>query len=162
MTRTALLFAALACALLGCSGSADTAAAEQAVSSFHELLNAGRFAEIYGLSSDELKKASAQSDFVALLDAVHRKLGNTKSAVDQAGTSNIRRQAHSSRSRTKRFTAKATLLSSSCSECKITPRHLLDITLVQTLSSSSRTKAVPSPLSFSLKEGGFDRRGTRR
>ena len=84
MTRTALLLATLACALVGCSGSADTAAAEQAVSSFHELLNAGRFAEIYEQSSDELKKASTQSDFVALLDAVHRKLGNTKFAVDQA------------------------------------------------------------------------------
>jgi hypothetical protein len=90
MTRTALLLATLACALLGCSGSADTAAAEQAVSSFHELLNAGRFAEIYELSSDELKKASKQSDFVALLDAVHRKLGNTKSAVDQAWNVNYR------------------------------------------------------------------------
>jgi hypothetical protein len=84
VARTALLLATLACDLVGCSGSADTAAAEQAVSSFHELLNAGRFAEIYELSSDELKKASTQSDFVALLDAVHRKLGNTKSAVDQA------------------------------------------------------------------------------
>jgi Protein of unknown function (DUF4019) len=68
----------------GCSGSANTVAAEQAVSSFHERLNAGQFAEIYELSSDELKKASTQSDFVALLDAVHRKLGDAKSGVDQA------------------------------------------------------------------------------
>jgi hypothetical protein len=84
MTRTFLLLVALAVTLLGCARSADTAAAEQAVLNFHELLNAGRFTEIYELSSDELKKASTQSDFVALLDVVHRKLGNTKSAVDQA------------------------------------------------------------------------------
>src|SRR5579863_1299541 len=84
MTRTALLLAVLACTLLGCSGSADTAAAEQAVSSFHELLDAGRFAEIYERSSEELRKESTQSGFVALLDAVHHKLGNTRSAVNQA------------------------------------------------------------------------------
>jgi hypothetical protein len=84
VTRTLFFLVALAVTFSGCSGSADRVAAEQAVSSFHERLNAGQFAEIYGLSSDELKKASMQSDFVALLDSVHRKLGNSKAAVDQA------------------------------------------------------------------------------
>jgi hypothetical protein len=90
MTRTALLLAALACTLLGCSGSADTILAERAVMQFHELLDAGRFTDIFEQSSDDLKKASTQPEFVALLEAVHRKLGNTKSAVDQAWSVNYR------------------------------------------------------------------------
>jgi hypothetical protein len=60
--------------------SADTSAAEQAVPRFHELLDAGNFIEIYEKSSDDLKTSATQKDFVALLEAVHRKLGNTKSA----------------------------------------------------------------------------------
>jgi hypothetical protein len=83
MTRT-FFVVALAVTLTSCSASADTISAERAVVKFHELLDAGRFTEIFEQSSDDLKKASTQSDFVALLEAVHRKLGNTKSAVDQA------------------------------------------------------------------------------
>jgi len=60
--------------------TADTAIAEQAVPRFHEQLDAARFDAIYNESGDELKKASTQKDFVALLEAVHRKLGNTKSS----------------------------------------------------------------------------------
>jgi opacity protein-like surface antigen len=79
-------FAALAACLsvlLGCSMSADTAAAEQAVPKFHALLDERRFDEIYEASSDELKKASTRENFVALLQAVNRKLGSTKSSEKQ-------------------------------------------------------------------------------
>jgi hypothetical protein len=82
MTR--IFFLLVAVTLSGCSESADTALAERSVARFHEFLDAGRFTEIFEQSSDDLKKASTQSEFVALLEAVHRKLGNTKSAVDQA------------------------------------------------------------------------------
>jgi hypothetical protein len=84
MTRTFFLLVVLAVTLSGCSGSADISSAERAVMKFHALLDAGRFTEIFEQSSDDLKKASPQSEFVALLEAVHRKLGDTKSAVDQA------------------------------------------------------------------------------
>jgi hypothetical protein len=70
-------------ALFGCSGAKDVSVAEEAVTQFHALLDSGQFVEIYQLSSDELKRVSKQNDFVALLDAIHRKLGNTKSAVRQ-------------------------------------------------------------------------------
>jgi hypothetical protein len=80
MTRVLVLTAALMLAICGCSMSTDTAAAEQAVSGFHELLDTARFSEIYEKSSDNLKKVATQRDFVALLEAVHRKLGKTKSA----------------------------------------------------------------------------------
>jgi hypothetical protein len=72
----ALLFSA---ALAACSFSADTKKIEQEVQHFHDLLDAGKSAAIYAAASDEFKKASTQEDFVALLDAVHRKLGDFKS-----------------------------------------------------------------------------------
>jgi hypothetical protein len=84
MPRTFLVIAALMAALCGCSMSADTALAEQGVPRFHEQLDAGRFDEIWEQSADELKKASPQPQFVEFLGAVHRKLGNTKSA-DKTG-----------------------------------------------------------------------------
>jgi hypothetical protein len=84
MPRPLLVVAALMAALCGCSMSADTATAEQAVPRFHEQLDAGRFDEIWDQSADELKKASPHQEFVGFLSAVHRKLGDTKSA-DKTG-----------------------------------------------------------------------------
>lgn len=83
MTRKFLRLITLAFVLAGCSVSADTAAAEAGVPTFHQLLDAGQFVEIYEQSSDDLKKSTTQQDFVALLEAVHRKLGNTKSSDKQ-------------------------------------------------------------------------------
>lgn len=80
MTRIVFVLGALALVLAGCSMSADTAAAEDSIPKFHQLLDAGQFDAIYQQSSDDLKKAATQRDFVALLEAVHRKLGNTKSS----------------------------------------------------------------------------------
>lgn len=70
--------------LSGCSMSEDTSVAEQAVPRFHALLNAGKFEEIYNASSEDIKKATKQQDFIALLEAVHRKLGEVKSSERQA------------------------------------------------------------------------------
>jgi hypothetical protein len=84
MRRFAVGALALVSVLCGCSMSADTAVAEQAVPKFHEELDAGRFDAIYNESADELKKTTTQQEFVAFLDAVHRKLGNTK-ASDKTG-----------------------------------------------------------------------------
>lgn len=83
MTRKFILLLGFLLVLSGCSPTADTEAAEQAVPKFHQLLDAGRFAEIYELSSEELKKVASKQDFLALLEAVHRKLGNTKSSQKQ-------------------------------------------------------------------------------
>lgn len=84
MPRPLASLFALVAFLCGCSMSADSALAEQAVPKFHEELDAGSFDAIYNGSADELKKATTQQDFVALLDAIHRKLGNTK-ASDKMG-----------------------------------------------------------------------------
>lgn len=77
---------ALAAALFvvaGCSASVDTKAAEQAVARFHQMLDAGQFEAMYAASADDLRKSAAQRDFIALLEAVHRKLGNTGAATEQ-------------------------------------------------------------------------------
>ena len=70
--------------LCGCSMSADTALAEQAVPKFHELLDAGDFDAIYEASAADLKRVTTHQDFVVFLDAVHRKLGRTKGS-DRTG-----------------------------------------------------------------------------
>lgn len=83
MIRALVLLAILAPAFSGCSMSADTYAAEQAVTRFHEQLDASRFAEIYEASSADLKKVSTEQNMVAVLEDVHRKLGTTKSSKQQ-------------------------------------------------------------------------------
>lgn len=70
--------------LCGCSMSADTALAEQAVPKFHEQLDAGSFDAIYEASAADLKQITTRQDFVAFLEAVHRKLGQTKGS-DRTG-----------------------------------------------------------------------------
>lgn len=66
--------------LAGCSMSKDTELAEAQVPSFHEQWNSGRFDDIYSLSSQDLKAATSQQDFVSLLEAISRKLGKVKTS----------------------------------------------------------------------------------
>jgi hypothetical protein len=66
--------------LAACSVSADTSQAEQGVRHFHELLDAGQSAAIYEAAGEDLKKVSTEAEFVAFLDAVHRKLGSSRSS----------------------------------------------------------------------------------
>jgi hypothetical protein len=66
--------------LAACSVSADTKQAEQAIQRFHELLDAGQSAAIYEAAAEDLKTVSTEAEFVAFLDAVHRKLGLSKSS----------------------------------------------------------------------------------
>ena len=89
MNRTLTLLALIVSTLTSCANQADrtaaTAAAEQAVTKFHQQLDGGRFAEIYAGSSAILKQSASQQDFVAGLEAVHRKLGILKSTKEQIG-----------------------------------------------------------------------------
>jgi hypothetical protein len=61
--------------LQACSSPEETAKAEAAVVQFHVLLDAGETRAIYANASPDLKKVSTETDFVALLEAIHRKLG---------------------------------------------------------------------------------------
>ena len=69
--------------LAGCSASADTKIAEHAVDAFHKMLDAGQFEALYLGSAEDLQKATTQHDFVVLLGAIHKKLGNVKASTRQ-------------------------------------------------------------------------------
>jgi hypothetical protein len=72
--------AVLLAASSSCSFAKGKGIAEAAVVQFHNQYNAGQFHEIYGQVDDGFKKAVSEADFIALLEAVHRKLGTVKQA----------------------------------------------------------------------------------
>ena len=61
--------------LSACNPAADTKAAESEVTAFHQAMEAGRYAEIYDSSSNDMKSAITRDDFIKLLTALHNKLG---------------------------------------------------------------------------------------
>jgi hypothetical protein len=66
--------------LSACSMPKNVSLAEAEVPSFHASLDAGDFGPLYEAAAEELKKAAAKQEFVDLLNAIHRKLGQvTKS-----------------------------------------------------------------------------------
>jgi len=76
-----------------CTGFAAKVEAETGVASFHTMLDAERYAEIYGGTDELFKGATAEAQFTEILQAVHRKLGVVVSTAqtsfysrDQAGT----------------------------------------------------------------------------
>ena len=77
--RRITVVAGVALFLAACSPAADTKAAEGGVVSFHNALNNGQFDQIYNATGPEFKAASTRVDFVKILTAVHRKLGNFRS-----------------------------------------------------------------------------------
>ncbi len=84
------LIVIVAIVLAGCSMSADTKVAEDAVTRFHAMLDTAQFQAIYAEAADDLKKVTTQEKFNALLEAVHRKLGTTKSSREQSWNVNYR------------------------------------------------------------------------
>ena len=68
--------AGLALILAGCSAGKDLAAAQQAVTTFHQQMNAAAFDAIYDASSADWQKATARAASAQFLGAVHTKLGN--------------------------------------------------------------------------------------
>jgi hypothetical protein len=75
-----------------CAGFAAKGDAETGVASFHGMLDAERYAEIYGGTDDLFKNATPEGQFTEILQAVHRKLGVVVSTTqtsfysrDQAG-----------------------------------------------------------------------------
>ena len=63
-----------------CSLTKGKGIAEAAVVKFHDQFNAGQYHEIYEQADDAFKKSASEDEFVALLEAVHRKLGTVKQA----------------------------------------------------------------------------------
>jgi uncharacterized protein DUF4019 len=77
-----------------CAGVAAKGEAETRVASFHGMLDAERYSEIYGGADELFKNATTEAQFTEILRAVHRKLGVVVSTAqtnftsrDLAGTS---------------------------------------------------------------------------
>jgi hypothetical protein len=66
------------CVVAGCGFGEATQEAEAAVGAFHNQLNGSRFGEMYSGATPAFRSAGPQADFVAYLEAVHRKLGAFK------------------------------------------------------------------------------------
>ena len=78
--RSLILLLSTLFALSACSMSDDTALAENEVPRFHEALDSSQFEFLYNNGSENLKKAATMKEFVSLLEAVYRKLGNVSSS----------------------------------------------------------------------------------
>lgn len=78
-----IVVATILLALGGCNQAANVDVVEEEVVRFRQLLDATQFDVIYQESSDEMKESTKQEDLVRLLDALHRKLGTSKSAERQ-------------------------------------------------------------------------------
>jgi hypothetical protein len=89
-----IVFAAAVVVLAGCSIGADVPAAKNAAEKLHRQLDAGKFAEIYRGSSQEMKSAIPEAGLVQLLDAVHRKLGKFVSAPDPGWNDQLNTGGH--------------------------------------------------------------------
>ena len=75
-----VLVALLLTAASACSLTRGKGIAEAAVVKFHDQFNAGQYHEIYEQADEAFKKSASEDEFVALLEAVHRKLGTVKQA----------------------------------------------------------------------------------
>ena len=83
----------LALAVSACAGFAAKGDAETGVATFHGMLDAERYSEIYAQTDELFKKATTEAQFTEILQAVHRKLGVVRSTSqtnlysrEQAGT----------------------------------------------------------------------------
>jgi hypothetical protein len=82
MQRMRYIFTLLCgmCFLLSSCGSPtkNVELAQQSVEQFHSQLDSEHFTALYAASDEKLHQAATETDFVKLLDAVHRKLGNVQ------------------------------------------------------------------------------------
>jgi hypothetical protein len=82
--RTIAALAAAALALGGCSVSQDKASAEAGVVHFHQLLDAGRYRDIYAGAEPEFRRSGTEEEEIRVFQTVHDRLGAFRSSR-QAG-----------------------------------------------------------------------------
>lgn len=80
MRKPFMIAAALATATAGCSAGADRGTAEAAVVEFRQMMDAGRFAEIYRASAPDMKSTTSEAELVRVLGGVHTHYGNFRTA----------------------------------------------------------------------------------
>ncbi len=61
--------------IVACGAQKDLAAADTAVARFHQQLDSQDYVTLYGQADQKFRDATKQDDFVALMTAVHKKLG---------------------------------------------------------------------------------------
>lgn len=78
-----LMFISLSLLVTGCGAQKDIAAASAAVTQFHGQLDHQDFLSIYDNADARLRSTSKQEDFLALMTAVHNKLGTVQQSSRQ-------------------------------------------------------------------------------
>jgi len=89
-----LVIVTAALALSACSLGKDIPAAEAATVRFHQQLDAGKFAESWRSGAPDLRAATPQDKWLALLNAVHTKLGKFRSAKTVGTNDNFNNADH--------------------------------------------------------------------
>ena len=64
--------------LSSCGSGKNVGIATKGVEEFHTQLNSEEYQSIYAVADENLQKTTTEGDFVALLQAVHKKLGNVQ------------------------------------------------------------------------------------
>jgi hypothetical protein len=67
--------------VVACGAQKDLAAADTAAARFHQQLDSQDYVTIYVQADQKLRDATKQDDFVALMTAVHKKLGTVGNAA---------------------------------------------------------------------------------
>jgi len=78
--RISAMIAAAGLALSGCSVSQDKASAEAGVVHFHDMLDAGRYHDIYAGGEPELRQTGSEADGVRIFQMIHDRLGPFRSS----------------------------------------------------------------------------------
>ena len=71
---------AAALAVTGCSATRDKAAAEAGVVQFHQMLDAGRFHDIYAGAAPEFRRTGSEQEELGVLQMIHDRLGAFRSS----------------------------------------------------------------------------------
>jgi hypothetical protein len=90
-----LLLVLLCCALAACLSvkpvyyEQEISKADAAVGKFHQLLNEGKYEELYDLTDEEAKKIKSKTDFLSVMEQVHTQFGKVSEAakIDAKATS---------------------------------------------------------------------------
>jgi hypothetical protein len=83
------LIAAFALILSACSAGADKSAAEAEVRRFHQMFDAGRYAEIYRQAAPEFRQSSSEEVAVNFMRSIHERLGPVRSTAQQGWRVNL-------------------------------------------------------------------------
>jgi hypothetical protein len=78
--RKLAMIAGLGLALSGCSVSQDKASAEAGVVHFHDMLDAGRYHDIYAGGEPEFRQTGSEQDAARFLQIIHDRLGPFRSS----------------------------------------------------------------------------------